>query len=135
MELSIVTSVLRPMISTKHRTKLTGISLLLVWWVIAICLVNNISYILNCAEQFQDSSVVSVQKYEDASDDVSKCDLSEHLVNLEQHHLVDMPAIVSFIAVALILWLLSSTNYFPPFTEPILRQGRRVHLAICVFRE
>ena len=126
------------MMSFKHRHKLTHWTLLLVWWVIGVCLVNNIGFIQSCAAEYSKSGVITqtVQHSDDGSSETkSKCDLSEHLINFDQHHIADHAIVVYTIALALILWLLSTTPYFPPFTEPILHKGRRVHLKICVFRE
>ena len=126
------------MISFKHRQNLTKWTLLLVWWVVGVCLANNIGFIQSCLLEYSEDGAVAqtlMQATDSGEETASKCELSEHLINLDQHHIADQAVLVYTIALALILWLLSTTPYFPPFTEPILHKGRRVHLNICVFRE
>ncbi|EAQ53387.1 hypothetical protein CWO07_13625 [Vibrio splendidus] len=66
---------------------------------------------------------------------VQKCELSEHLINFDHHQVNDQAIFTYFILVVVVLWLLSTVPYFPPFTEPILHKGRRIHLKVCVFKE
>ncbi|MDA0147114.1 copper resistance protein [Vibrio sp. LaRot3] len=85
------------------------------------------------AKQSADYTVVDVSA---STDDLSQeCQLSEHLINFDQHQIMDFALIMQIIALAIILWLLTSTGSLSSATEPILHKGRRIHLKLCVFRE
>ncbi|MGF1833729.1 copper resistance protein [Photobacterium sanguinicancri] len=127
-------------VAKQKQNKLTKLTLLLVWWVICVCLANNIGLLGTCSVKYNavshsaQQSQQSQQSQQDA-DDQDKCELSEHLINFEQHQVAEYALIMQFVILVLILWLLSIPNYHPPFTEPILHKGRRLHLTLCVFRE
>ncbi len=139
------------MLSSRNQHKLTRSALLLVGWVICVCLASNMSLIQVCKVAYanSDSAISAVaqvskadggdainkatQPKSDSSND--KCELSEHLINFDHHQVNDQAIFMYFVLLTIVLWLLSTVPYFPPFTEPILHKGRRIHLKICVFRE
>ncbi len=140
------------MISSRNTHQLTRSALLLVGWVICFCLASNMSFIQGCKVNYENSdsaisNALQVNKIDDgggfikgasqSQDDqsVHKCELSEHLINFDHHQVNDQAIFTYFILVVVVLWLLSTVPYFPPFTEPILHKGRRIHLKICVFKE
>ncbi len=142
------------MLSSRNTHKLTRNALLLVGWVICFCLASNMSFIQGCKVNYgnSDSAISTVLQANNIGDgsgfidgasqsqskdgqSVHKCDLSEHLINFDHHQVNDQAIFTYFILVVVVLWLLSTVPYFPPFTEPILHKGRRIHLKVCVFKE
>jgi len=140
------------MISSRNTHQLTRSALLLVGWVICFCLASNMSFIQGCKVNYDNSdsaisTAVQANKISDGGvfidgasqpqdgQSVQKCELSEHLINFDHHQVNDQAIFTYFILVVVVLWLLSTVPYFPPFTEPILHKGRRIHLKVCVFKE
>lgn len=120
------------------REKSARLSLALVCWVVLLCLGQNVGAVSACELKYQAIQNVaqdSVQRVNSDQDGVSKkCDLSEHLIQVQQHHLDDVVVTGFIFAFVLIAWLLTYYVSFQRFTEPIPYKGR-LHLTFCVFRE
>lgn len=139
------------MFSSRNQHKLARSALLLVSWVICVCLASNMFLIQVCKVVYanNESTIPAVAQVSNADGDDAinkvtqpnddsfndKCELSEHLINFDHHQVNDQAIFMYFVLLTIVLWLLSTVPYFPPFTEPILHKGRRIHLKICVFRE
>ncbi|MGD8172732.1 copper resistance protein [Vibrio sp. TRT 21S02] len=127
--------------TSRQRHRFTKWSLALVWWVICVCLANNIGLLNACPVKYQDDNQVIQQVLQNDdqvtnnTDIADKCSLSEHLINFDQHQVADHALIMQILALVLILWLLSTSEYRPSPTTPTLYKGRRLHLQLCVFRE
>lgn len=109
------------------------ITLILIGWVFAICLMQN-SGLLTVCEYKQAALSQSIQHGDHKSDLGKQCDLTEKLlssakVNLE--HVVTSFFVTLLVVVA---WLMTTRSVCPQFTEPILAKYR-LHLTLCVFRE
>lgn len=115
--------------------KLTKWSLLIVWWVIAICLAKNIGLLDSYAVKYS-SEQHSMQLVKTPAQGFGeKCHLSEHLVNFEHCQVQHYAILTQVFTLGLILWLLSTPVRQLNFTEPIFRKRRRLHLKLCIFRE
>lgn len=122
-------------VAKRKQNELTKLTLLLVWWVICVCLANNIGLLSACSAKYNNTHQAVEQLNQSADDHYAKCDLSEHLINFEQLQIAQYALVMLFFAFALCLGLLASFHSLPLFTEPILHKGRRLHLTLCVFRE
>ncbi|OAN13241.1 hypothetical protein A3K86_16425 [Photobacterium jeanii] len=139
-------------IAQRKQTQFTNLTLLLVWWVIGVCLANNMGLLSGCTQSL--SHTESVQKVtsvgyvsvnhhaidtaaaqHDSKGLSTKCDLSEHLITFEQLQVAQYALLTLLVALILVIGLRSAFHSLPIFTEPILQQGRRLHLTLCVFRE
>lgn len=119
----------------RNLNKLTKWSLLIVWWVIAVCLAKNIGLLDSYAVKYS-SEQQSVQLVKKPSEGFGeKCHLSEHLVSFDHCQVHDHAIMVQVFTLGLILWLLCAPVSSLNFTEPISRKRRRIHLRLCVFRE
>ncbi len=109
----------------------------LVGWVLAVCLIQNAGIVSSCPmkSDYAGFAVVADETGQDVkAKGVTKCELSEKLIQFAKHHLELFIAIlfvgITFIAVS----RLGAFTQIKQWTEPIPGK-HRVHLTFCVFRE
>lgn len=115
------------------QTQSARITLMLIGWVFAICLMQNSGLFSVC--EFKTSVLASKAQLSQPKSDIGEqCDLTEKLLNSAKINLEHV-IITTFITLLVIVaWLILPRSAVAQFTEPIVPKSR-LHLTLCVFRE
>ncbi|MGP8307671.1 hypothetical protein [Vibrio sp. YIC-376] len=111
--------------------------LALIGWVLVVCLMQNSGFVASCSVKGEPTatSVLAGEKIHDVkAKGVSKCELSEKLIQFSKHHL-ELFIVILFVSVTLVAVCRRGVfAQLRQWTEPIPNK-HRVHLTFCVFRE
>ncbi len=109
----------------------------LIGWVLVVCLIQNSGFVSSCPmkSDYAGFAAVADEKGRDVkAKSVSKCELSEKLIQFAKHHL---ELFIAILFVGITFMAVSRRGVFTQikqWTEPIPGK-HRVHLTFCVFRE
>ncbi len=109
----------------------------LIGWVLVVCLIQNSGFASSCPMKSDSAGFTEVadEKGHDVkAKGVSKCELSEKLIQFAKHHL---ELFIAILFVGITFLAVSRRGVFAQikqWTEPIPSKYR-VHITYCVFRE